>query len=256
MARDDSDGQAAELQRKLWLADALDRLPLAIGLIDASGKYIALSGAMRHLLGVIIPSRNSDLKRRWQVFDDNGNLVDPSNWPSERTLRGDGVMTGLNGVYMPGSELDRRMRLFSTPFVDATGQSCGLVMMYDNEIELAARGVPFGAIQQRFVDTLIDTIRKAAAQVDGDPQLAHATIAKAMGFNQNPPVDPPGDLSPRETEVLKLMAWGNSRKDISAQLGITVKTVEFHRSSAAKKLDLKSRADVMRYAVGQGWLER
>jgi len=42
-------------------------------------------------------------------------------------------------------------------------------------------------------------------------------------------------LSPREQEVLRLMAGGASRKEISAKLGIAVKTVEFHRSSAARK---------------------
>jgi two-component system response regulator NreC len=59
-------------------------------------------------------------------------------------------------------------------------------------------------------------------------------------------------LSPREQEVLRLMAGGASRKEISAKLGIAVKTVEFHRSSAARKLTLKSRSDVVSYAIDRG----
>lgn len=256
MARDDSAGNGAELQKRLWLADALERLPIAIGLIDDEGKYIALSGAMKDLFGHVIPSRNADLKRMWQVFDDNGNLVDPSNWPSERILRGAKGMTSLNGIYLAGSERERRARLISTPFVDSTGQSRGLVVMYDNELEHKAQEQRFGRLQQRYVETLIDTIKKVGVGSDGDAQLAQRIIARTMGFADPTPQQGQGqdELSPREAQVLRLVAWGNSRKEISAQLGITVKTVEFHRTSAARKLDLKTRVDVVRYAVDQGWL--
>lgn len=255
MARDDSDGQGAELQQKFWLADALERLPIAIGLIDASGKYIALSGALKDLFGKVIPSRNDELKQLWKVYD-NGSLVDPGNWPSERTLRGHDAMTGLDGVYMEGSEQERRLRLFSTRFVDATGRSRALVMMYDNEIEQRAREAQFDRLQQRYVDTLVETIRKAAVESEGDPLKAQGAIAQKMGFSQKLPAGEARDLSPREAEVLRLMAWGNTRKEIGLQLGIAVKTVEFHRSSAVRKLDLKTRVDVIRYAVDQGWLQR
>ena len=61
-------------------------------------------------------------------------------------------------------------------------------------------------------------------------------------------------ISRREEEVLKLIAWGHSNKEIGAKLDISVKTVEAHRANAMRKLDLHSRIDIVRFALTQGWL--
>lgn len=61
-------------------------------------------------------------------------------------------------------------------------------------------------------------------------------------------------ISARETEVLRLMAAGHSNKDIGATLHISVKTVEVHKANAMRKLNLPSRAAVVRYAAVNGWL--
>jgi len=61
-------------------------------------------------------------------------------------------------------------------------------------------------------------------------------------------------ISEREREVLRLMALGHSNKDIAAELGVSVKTVEVHKSNAMRKLGLQGRIDIVRYAVLQGWL--
>jgi DNA-binding NarL/FixJ family response regulator len=61
-------------------------------------------------------------------------------------------------------------------------------------------------------------------------------------------------LTDREEEVLKMVAWGYSNKEIAARLDISIKTVEAHKTNSMKKLDLGSRIDVVRYALLQGWL--
>ena len=53
---------------------------------------------------------------------------------------------------------------------------------------------------------------------------------------------------------MRLVAVGHSNKDIAAQLNVSVKTIEAHKSNASQKLGLQSRADVMRYAHMRGWL--
>lgn len=62
-------------------------------------------------------------------------------------------------------------------------------------------------------------------------------------------------LSKREQEVLRLIALGHTHKDIANDLGLSVKTVETYRARVAEKLDLKSRADLVRYALSSGLLE-
>jgi DNA-binding NarL/FixJ family response regulator len=63
------------------------------------------------------------------------------------------------------------------------------------------------------------------------------------------------NLSGRESETLRLLAWGHSNKEIAEQLGLSVKTVEVHKSNAMKKLGMHSRIDIVRFALLQGWLE-
>ena len=62
-------------------------------------------------------------------------------------------------------------------------------------------------------------------------------------------------VSERESEVLRLIAWGYSNKEIAGRLDLSVKTVEAHKSNAMRKLGMRSRIDIVRYASLQGWLE-
>jgi len=63
------------------------------------------------------------------------------------------------------------------------------------------------------------------------------------------------ELTDREAEVLRLISWGHSNKDIANRLDLSVKTVEVHKTNAMKKLGMNSRIDIVRYAVLQGWME-
>ena len=63
-----------------------------------------------------------------------------------------------------------------------------------------------------------------------------------------------GELTERETEVLKLIALGFTNKEIARQLGLGVKSVETYKARGTEKLGLKTRAELVRYAAGQGWL--
>ena len=58
----------------------------------------------------------------------------------------------------------------------------------------------------------------------------------------------------RENQVLRLVAQGHSNKEVAAELGISVKTVEVHKGNAMKKLGFRSRIDVVQYGLLQGWL--
>jgi len=61
-------------------------------------------------------------------------------------------------------------------------------------------------------------------------------------------------LSTRETEVLKLLAGGKRNKDISEILSISIRTVENHRASIMSKLGLKNIADLVNFAIQQGYV--
>jgi two-component system response regulator NreC len=65
----------------------------------------------------------------------------------------------------------------------------------------------------------------------------------------------PKPLSPREAEVLRLLAQGHTNQEAADQLAVSVKTIETHRKRLSDKLGLKSRAQLFRFAVEIGLLE-
>jgi DNA-binding NarL/FixJ family response regulator len=89
-----------------------------------------------------------------------------------------------------------------------------------------------------------------------DPSVA-ARVIGDYGRRGHPPPSVIGaaSLSGREEEVLRLIAWGYSNKEIAIRLDLSVKTVETHKANAMHKLQMRSRIDIVRFALLQGWLE-
>jgi DNA-binding NarL/FixJ family response regulator len=86
-----------------------------------------------------------------------------------------------------------------------------------------------------------------------DPNVAGAVVENFV-WKQRPQAAE--GLTDRETSVSRLMAQGYTNKEIAAQLGISVKTVETHKARSMEKLGLRSRAELVRYGFDRGWLQR
>jgi two-component system response regulator NreC len=102
---------------------------------------------------------------------------------------------------------------------------------------------------------LLHAIRSVAS---GGKYLDAAITGPVIGTYARPTPPPAAEpttpLSPRETEVLRLIAWGNTNKEIAARLDLSVKTVEAHKANGMRKLGMRGRIDIVRYALLQGWL--
>lgn len=88
-----------------------------------------------------------------------------------------------------------------------------------------------------------------------DPALAGYLLRRAVRPQDS--IDPSqitDALSQREEEVLRMIAWGHSNKEIAQQLEISTKTVETYKTRITGKLGLGSRTEMVRYAVQRGWL--
>ena len=119
--------------------------------------------------------------------------------------------------------------------------------------QMLSNGANGYVLKQTAGDVLLSAIRNVVA---GGTYLDPAVAGKM--FEQGAPLRGAGsaDLTPREREVVTMVAWGHTNKEIASVLGITVKTVETHKTNAMQKLEIGSRADLVRYAMAQGWLER
>jgi len=78
------------------------------------------------------------------------------------------------------------------------------------------------------------------------------TLVQAYLAKSELPRDP---LTPREREVLRLVAEGKTTREVAELLGIGVKTAESHRTHILKKLDMPNTAGIVRYAIRQGLIE-
>ena len=104
-----------------------------------------------------------------------------------------------------------------------------------------------------------DLVEACRAAMRGEPFLAPAAISALvrdlLQRGESDEASATDPLSPRELEVLKLVAEGHSSDDIAALLVISRKTVDRHRANILEKLGLRHRVDLTRYAIRRGLVE-
>ena len=98
---------------------------------------------------------------------------------------------------------------------------------------------------------LVEAVRRAAA---GETYLA-PKLGAALAATPDTPPGPPDDLTPREVEVLRLIALGHTNAEIGKQLYLSIRTVESHRAHIQQKLRRSTRAELVRYALDHDLLD-
>lgn len=86
------------------------------------------------------------------------------------------------------------------------------------------------------------------------PQLA-GEVLEAMKQAPNRAADPIASVTPRQREVLQLLAEGHSAKEIAASLSISARTVEFHKYQLMETLGLRTNAELIHFAIKHGLVE-
>lgn len=87
-----------------------------------------------------------------------------------------------------------------------------------------------------------------------DPSLADKVMGGYARRSSSLRGETAGELTAREVEVLKMISFGYSNKEIAHRLDLSVKTVEAHKSNAMRRLGITSRIDIVKYAILQNWL--
>lgn len=132
-----------------------------------------------------------------------------------------------------------------------------VLSMYNEQrvlFEMLQAGASAFVVKGSVTDDLVEAIRFAKA---GRTYLA-PQIARSMGPDladrilQDSAGANPGTLTHRELEVLQLVAEGGTTKSIGVRLCISVKTVDTHRQNIMRKLNLRTVAELTKYAVREG----
>jgi DNA-binding NarL/FixJ family response regulator len=119
-------------------------------------------------------------------------------------------------------------------------------------LEALRAGVSGYVLKTQAADDLVQAIREVTrGSIYLSPGVSR-TVVDAYRSKSDLPPDP---LSPREREVLQLVAEGKTTKEVAAILGISVKTAESHRMRIMSKLDIHETAGLVRYAIRRGFIQ-
>lgn len=187
------------------------------------------------------------LEKDFQVVDVVGNGRDLLE--SADRLRPDAILVDIGLPLMNGLEAARRIR--------KTDLRAKLLFLTGNaDVTVATEAIRAGAagyvLKEAASDELLNAIREA---LNGGtyitPRIAGEVLDNLMrggttGKNKT------SDLSPREREVLQLLAEGKSYKEMSQLLKISPRTVEFHKENVMIKTGLRTTAELARYAARHG----
>jgi two-component system response regulator NreC len=156
----------------------------------------------------------------------------------------DMVMPGLNGI-----DAARQIQRAS-PRTKSI-----LVTMYAERqyvVQALRAGIRGYVLKSQGARDLIQAIREVHnGAVYLSPKVSELAVDLSLG-RAEAEADP---LSPREREVVQLIAEGLTTKEVASVLGISVKTAEAHRINSMRKLDVHETASLVRYAVRQGLVQ-
>jgi two-component system, NarL family, response regulator NreC len=149
-------------------------------------------------------------------------------------------------IQMPGGS-----SLEMVPAIRAESPETQIVVLTMQDEAAYARqamraGVLGYVLKEAADDELVEAVRRAAAgETYLNPRLG-ARVAAEL------PPGPPDGLSPREVEVLEMIALGHTNTEVASALYVSVRTVEAHRAHIQQKLMLRSRSELVRYALDHG----
>lgn len=152
---------------------------------------------------------------------------------------------------MPGD----RTAIESIPAILERSPSTGVVVLtMQDEPAFARSALRAGAlgyvVKQAAANELVQAVR---AVVAGQSYISPSLGARLATEPDGPP-GPPDDLTPRETEILSLLALGHTNPEIAEQFVLSVRTIETHRANIQRKIGASSRAELVAYASEHGLL--
>ena len=159
----------------------------------------------------------------------------------------------LLDVVMPG----RSGIEAASDIIEASGGAKVLVLSMQDDPSYVREAFASGASGYLLKEAADVEVVQAIREVAAGNRYVHpalgARLAQAEVDAARKSADDP--LSDREREVLRLLALGHTNQEIAKELFISVRTAETHRAHIMRKLGLGTRADLVRYALANGYLE-
>lgn len=162
-------------------------------------------------------------------------------------LKPDIVIMDIAMPLMNGLEATRQIKR-SCPAIKVI-----ILSMHDNEeyivqvLEAGAMGYILKDAAAKELIQALRTVHKGEAVLS--PAITRIVIEDYLRWGGIRPTEDSDELSPREREILQLIAEGYTSKQISEMLVISIKTVQAHRNNLMQKLNLHNRGELVKYAI-------
>ena len=206
-------------------------------------------GLVRHGARAVLQSR-----RGWRVVGEAANGREAIEKTIE--LKPDVAVIDIGMPGLDGVEAARQIR-------EAVPSTRVLVLTMHESDQMVQRALDAGALGYILKSDLTDCLVKAVKAVSEGKRFLTPKVSEIVveGFlksgNQHQQDGRAGlRITPRELEIVRLLAEGKVNKEIAALLGITVRTVETHRAKIMLKLGLRSLAELIHYALRHGIIAR
>jgi signal transduction histidine kinase/CheY-like chemotaxis protein/PAS domain-containing protein len=111
------------------LTALLEQLPVGIGLTDRDGRFVVRNSLLNNFVGNRLSSLDPVFRERWRGWDSEGRLLDPSEWPSAKAMRGESVSPGSEMLYTTENGKEIWTRVLSVPFRDQADEVAGVIVV-------------------------------------------------------------------------------------------------------------------------------
>jgi DNA-binding NarL/FixJ family response regulator len=186
----------------------------------------------------------------WKVVGEAANGTEAVE--KAKQLKPDVAIVDISMPELDGVQVTRQIReaLPNTKVLVLTMHDSG--QMVQNALDAGAHGY---VLKSDLTESLVEAVKNVAlGKRSLTPKVSEIVLEgflKAKGRGQAPEhVD--AQPTPRELQIIRLLAGGRVNKEIAYQLGIAVRTVEAHRAHVMQKLGLHSMADLIHYALRHG----
>ena len=176
--RTDRERRVAELalrSSESRLTALLEQLPVGIGLTDRDGRFLIRNSLLNNFVGDRLSSLDPVFAARWRAWDEEGRLLDPSEWPSARALRGESVSPGCEMLYTAADGKQIWTRVLSVPFRDQADELSGVIVVVQDIDE------------QRRAENRLDVLVRVSELIRTiqDPYALSYAVAETVGRHLN-----------------------------------------------------------------------